>query len=125
MAGPRLLSSNRLRSGARLLGALSLSMLTATTSFSAAAHSAAAQDDDAGRADLIGTFSHPGSQAKPMARTWWPDAGAGASADGLALVAKQVNDLAAGGFAGIEVAFLSDNTPLASNMSIQAVNHWC
>jgi len=45
-----------------------------------------------------------------MARMWFPDAGAGADEEGLALVAKQINDLARGGFGGVEIAFLSDST---------------
>lgn len=59
---------------------------------------------------LAEEFLRPSTQAKPMVRTWFPDAGAGGSADGLALVAKQFTDQAAAGFGGAEIAFLSDNT---------------
>lgn len=45
-----------------------------------------------------------------MVRTWFPDAGAGGSADGLALVAKQFTNQGGAGFGGAEIAFLSDNT---------------
>ncbi|RMB84878.1 glycosyl hydrolase [Streptomyces shenzhenensis] len=48
--------------------------------------------------------------ARPMARMWFPDAGAGKDSEGLALVAKQLTDMANGGFGGVEIAFLSDNT---------------
>ena len=59
---------------------------------------------------IIDKFKTPEVHARPMARTWFPDAGAGANSQGLALVAKQVNDMARGGFGGLEVAFLSDST---------------
>lgn len=61
--------------------------------------------------DNFGMILHRAvTQAEPMVYTWFPDAGAGASADGLALVAKQVTDLAAAGFGGAVIGFLSDNT---------------
>lgn len=53
-------------------------------------------------------FLKPGTDAKLMARMWFPDAGAGGSAEGLALVRKQINDMAAGGFGGVEVALIAD-----------------
>jgi hypothetical protein len=65
---------------------------------------------DSGGALAASGFGRPAAQAKPMARTWFPDAGAGGSAAGLALVAKQFTDQAAAGFGGAEIAFLSDNT---------------
>lgn len=65
---------------------------------------------EAGGALDASEFRRPSAQAKPMVRTWFPDAGAGESAAGLALVAKQFTDQAAAGFGGAEIAFLSDNT---------------
>jgi len=59
---------------------------------------------------IASDFLRPSTQAKPMVRTWFPDAGSGESADGLALVARQFTGQAAAGFGGAEIAFLSDNT---------------
>jgi hypothetical protein len=61
-------------------------------------------------ASIITKFKTPDVDAKPMARMWFPDAGAGADQDGLALVAKQINDMTKGGFGGVEIAYLSDST---------------
>jgi len=61
-------------------------------------------------ASIIDKFKEPDVDAKPMARMWFPDAGAGADQEGLALVAKQINEMAEGGFGGVEIAFLSDST---------------
>ncbi len=55
-------------------------------------------------------FDSPDLSALPMARMWFPDAGAGADAEGLALVDQQIRDMSAGGFGGVEVSFLSDTT---------------
>lgn len=60
--------------------------------------------------DIISKFRTPDVDAKPMVRMWFPDAGAGADEEGLALVDKQINNLAKGGFGGVEIAFLSDST---------------
>lgn len=59
---------------------------------------------------IISLFKNPDVDAKPMARMWFPDAGAGASREGLDMVAKQINDMAAGGFGGVEIAFLADDS---------------
>src|SRR5215469_8549848 len=53
-------------------------------------------------------WANPPGDARPMTRSWWPDAGAGASAAGLATTAQHVDDMAQAGFGGMEVAFLSD-----------------
>jgi len=45
-----------------------------------------------------------------MARTWFPDAGAGATEEGLAMVNKQIRDMARGGMGGIELAYIADAT---------------
>ena len=57
---------------------------------------------------IVDKFKNPDVDARPMARVWFTDAGAGASEEGLAMVAKQINDMAEGGFGGIEIAYLSD-----------------
>jgi len=59
---------------------------------------------------IIDKFKSPDVDARVMARMWFPDAGAGADEEGLSLVAKQIDDLARGGFGGVEIAFLSDST---------------
>src|SRR6516162_2064398 len=53
-------------------------------------------------------WANPPADAQPMTRSWWPDAGAGTSAAGLATTAQHVDDMAQAGFGGMEVAFLSD-----------------
>ncbi|MCV2395889.1 glycosyl hydrolase [Actinotalea sp. M2MS4P-6] len=58
----------------------------------------------------LSAFTDPSLDAKPMARMWFPDAGAGASAEGLALVEKQIRDIHAGGFGGVEIAYLADDS---------------
>jgi hypothetical protein len=67
---------------------------------------------DRAKADdkIIDKFKAQDVRARLMARVWFPDAGAGETEQGLALVAKQVKDMARGGFGGLEVAFLSDST---------------
>lgn len=67
-------------------------------------------ETSAASGDIITKFKNPDVDARVMARNWFPDGGAGADEEGLALVAKQVNDLARGGFGGVEIAFLSDST---------------
>jgi hypothetical protein len=58
---------------------------------------------------IIDKFISPDVDAKSMARMWFPDAGAGASAEGLAMVAKQIREMADGGMGGVEIAFLADD----------------
>ncbi|GAA2026679.1 hypothetical protein GCM10009819_07380 [Agromyces tropicus] len=65
--------------------------------------------DDA-MAEVEQVFTEPALAARPMARMWFPDAGAGASEEGLALVEKQVRDMAREGFGGVEVSFLADTS---------------
>lgn len=90
---------------ATLATGLCAAALAATTITTSPANAAQASGDS-----IVANFQSPDLDAKPMARMWFPDAGAGADAEGLALVAKQINDLAAGGFGGVEVSFLSDTT---------------
>lgn len=58
----------------------------------------------------VRAFARPTLDAKPMARMWFPDAGAGATREGLALVAKQIKDMAAAGFGGVEISYLADTS---------------
>jgi len=53
-------------------------------------------------------WTNPTADERPMARSWWPDAGTGGSAAGLALITKHVNDAAGGGFGGMEINYLAD-----------------
>lgn len=55
---------------------------------------------------VIQYFQSPDSDSKPMARMWFPDAGAGA--DDSDLIEKQIQELADKGFGGVEVAMLAD-----------------
>ncbi|MFT4084570.1 MAG: glycosyl hydrolase [Nocardioides sp.] len=63
----------------------------------------------------IGAFLDPQQPAKTMVRMWFPDAQAGDETNGyLDQVENQINDLADGGFGGVEIAYLSDR-PAATN----------
>lgn len=55
---------------------------------------------------VIDYFTNPDAHAKPMARMWFPDAGAGE--DDNDLIEKQILELAEKGFGGVEVAMLAD-----------------
>jgi len=52
-----------------------------------------------------------------MARMWFTDGGAGASQDGLDMVARHINGMIEGGFGGVEIAFLSDNSRFDNEQS--------
>ncbi|MDR1158296.1 MAG: hypothetical protein LBK75_08375 [Oscillospiraceae bacterium] len=60
----------------------------------------------AGGGAVIEYFKNPDANSKPMARMWFPDAEAGA--DDHDLIEKQILELAAKGFGGVEVAMLAD-----------------
>ncbi|GAA1466508.1 glycosyl hydrolase [Microbacterium thalassium] len=62
----------------------------------------------------LSAFLSPSLDAKPMARMWFPDAGAGADDEGLALVAKHIEDMAAAGFGGVEIAYLADDSDVSN-----------
>jgi hypothetical protein len=59
---------------------------------------------------IIDGFKDPDVDARVMARTWFPDSGAGATEEGLAMVEKQIKDMARGGLGGIELAYIADAT---------------
>ena len=56
---------------------------------------------------VIESFLAPDSHAKPMARMWFPDASAGE--DDNDFIEKQISELAAKGFGGVEVAMIMTN----------------
>ncbi|MFT4082219.1 MAG: glycosyl hydrolase [Nocardioides sp.] len=111
-------SSHLLRRGgagavaAAAVVALGVSGLSPVTSAGATAATPVATATSTSSSDdsIVLAFQNPGLDAKPMARMWFPDAGAGADAEGLAMVAKQIKEMAAGGFGGVEVAFIADTT---------------
>lgn len=53
---------------------------------------------------VLARFLDPDVHAKPMARMWFPDAGAGEDNDDY--IDKQISELAEKGFGGVEVAML-------------------
>jgi len=55
---------------------------------------------------LLEAFLDPDYRDRPMARMWFPDAGAGL--DEFDTIGKQVSALAEGGFGGVEVTMLAD-----------------
>ena len=56
---------------------------------------------------VIESFLVPDAHAKPMARMWFPDASAGE--DNNDYIEKQISELAAKGFGGVEVAMIMTN----------------
>lgn len=56
---------------------------------------------------VIKHFLAPDAQAKPMARMWFLDAGAGE--DDNDFIEKQISQLAAKGFGGVEVSMIMTN----------------
>ena len=56
---------------------------------------------------VLSSFLEPDVHAKPIARMWFPDAAAGE--DDSDLIDKQISELAAKGFGGVEVAMLMSN----------------
>ena len=56
---------------------------------------------------VIESFLAPDAHAKPMARMWFPDASAGE--DDNDYIEKQISELAAKGFGGVEVAMIMTN----------------
>ena len=59
------------------------------------------------RETVIESFLAPDAHAKPMARMWFPDASAGE--DDNDYIEKQISELAAKGFGGVEVAMIMTN----------------
>lgn len=55
---------------------------------------------------VISNFKNPNTDAKPMVRMWFPDAGAGEDPNDL--IEKQILELAEKGFGGVEIAMLAD-----------------
>ena len=53
-------------------------------------------------------FQSPDLDSRPMARMWFPDAGAGATDNDC--IEKQLRSMAEGGIGGVEVALLGDDT---------------
>ena len=62
---------------------------------------------------VLGLFLEPDVHAKPMARMWFPDAGSGEDENDL--IDKQISELAARGFGGVEIAMLMSNGVRYSN----------
>jgi len=58
--------------------------------------------------NILQKFRNLEVDAKPMARMWFPDAGAGA--DDNDLIGLQIRKMAEGGFGGVELALLADET---------------
>ena len=56
---------------------------------------------------IIESFLAPDTQVKPMVRMWFPDASAGE--DDNDFIEKQISELAAKGFGGVEVAMIMTN----------------
>ena len=75
-----------------------VALLTASSGFCQIVH---------GSETVIEGFLAPDTHAKPMARMWFPDASAGE--DDNDFIEKQISELAAKGFGGVEVAMIMTN----------------
>ncbi|WP_270739754.1 glycosyl hydrolase [Massilioclostridium coli] len=64
--------------------------------------------EEIGENTIIHAFKNIDVDSKPMARFWFPDAGAGADADDL--ISEQIEAMAKGGFGGVEIAMIADET---------------
>lgn len=60
------------------------------------------------RSPMLQVFQSPDLDSRPMARMWFPDAGAGAVEDDC--IETQLRSMAEGGIGGVEVALLGDDT---------------
>lgn len=79
-----------------------------------------------GEPTVMEYFQNPDSDAKPMARMWFPDAGAGA--DDNDTIEKQIQELADKGFGGVEVAMLADGVDYTNEDSVTygwGTQNWC
>ena len=82
--------------GKHLPGVLmAVALLASSSGFGQAVH---------GGESVIERFLAPDAPAKPMARMWFPDASAGE--DDNDFIEKQISELAAKGFGGVEVAMI-------------------
>lgn len=62
---------------------------------------------------VLENFKHPKYTDRPMARMWFPDAGAGI--DEYDTIEKQIRALADGGFGGVEVTMLADGANFSND----------
>ncbi len=92
------------KKAAKSMIALCLSSAMVLSSFSAAFAEEEADEAESGL--VIEYFQNPDEASKPMARMWFPDAGAGEDENDL--IEKQIQELADKGFGGVEVAMLAD-----------------
>ena len=77
---------------------MAVALLTPSSGFSQVVHDSKT---------VIERFLAPDVHAKPMARMWFPDASAGE--DDNDFIGKQISELAAKGFGGVEVAMIMTN----------------
>ncbi|MEQ6900453.1 glycosyl hydrolase [Nocardioides sp. YIM 152588] len=100
------------RASAIAAAATAVTLVAAGSSPGVAAPGAAdhGKPDRGAATEILSAFEKPPLDAEPMARMWFPDAGAGRDAEGRSLIVKQIKDLAAGGFGGVEIAYLADGS---------------
>lgn len=68
-----------------------------------------------GEGTLLRFFLEPDYRDKPMARMWFPDAGAGL--DEFDTIGRQIDALAEGGFGGVEVTMLADGADFTNEQA--------
>ena len=88
-----------------LAAALALGSVNADTITAEAAESSSS--DGA----VLSAFEDPDSDAKPMVRWWFPDAGAGEDEDDTS-IEEYINALADAGYGGVEITMLSTGTDM-------------
>lgn len=102
----------------RWLAALLALAMTTSVAGSAIPVSAAANGDTT--YTIAQGFQNPGAESKPMARFWFPDAGAGLpDSDYKYMVTDLINELAEGGFGGVEITMLADSNSYDNDTAAQ------
>ena len=92
----------------KLMAALSV-VIAATATVSSMLPASAGSNAD-GTRSLASYFQNPTAVAKPMARMWFPDTSAGIDENDT--IGKQIEELAEGGFGGVELTMLGDSSRL-------------
>ena len=93
----------------KLLAAVLSAVIVATATVGSMLPASAGSNAD-GERSLASYFQDPTAVAKPMARMWFPDTSAGADENDT--IGKQIEELAEGGFGGVELTMLGDSSRL-------------
>lgn len=111
-------SKSRVKVSIALLFAIAVSACGSPSGDSSSANEQAAgsgQPASGAEGTLLGAFLDPEYRDRPMARMWFPDAGAGL--DEFDTIGKQISALAEGGFGGVEVTMLADGADFTNEQA--------